>query len=106
MDSLQISLKEDLLEKEKPALFKSSQKEDLSQSPTKEKMDSDCNVDPQKLDLDVSKKKGTVAAGKPKIECTNTQTQKRQSRPRKRTSPSERCLRSSGSVCNKKPRKE
>ena len=56
-DSLQISLKEDLPEKEKLDLFKSSQKEDLSQSPTKEKMDSDCNVDPQKLDLDASKKK-------------------------------------------------
>ena len=71
-------------------------------------MDSDYNVDPQKLDSDVnvSNKKRTVAAGKPKMECTNTQIQKRQSRPRKRTSPSERCLRSSGSVCNKKPRKE
>ena len=105
-DSLQISQKEDLPEKEKPDSFKSSQKEDLSQSPTKEKMDSDSNVNPQKLDLDVSNKKGTVAAGKLKIEYTNTQTQKRQSRPRKRMSPSERCLRSSGSVCNKKPRKE
>ena len=107
-DSLQISQKEDLPEKEKPDSFKSSQKEDLSQSATKEKMDSDRNVDPQKLDLDVnaSNKKGTVAAGKPKIECTNTQTQKRQSRPCKRMSPSERCLRSSGSVCNKKSRKE
>ena len=65
-------------------------------------MDSNRNVNPQKLDLDVnaSNKKGTVAAGKLKIECTNTQTQKRQSRPRKMMSPS------SGSVCNKKPRKE
>ena len=35
-----------------------------------------------------------------------TKTDQRSSRPRKRTSPSSRCLRSSVSVCNKKPKKE
>ena len=77
---------------------------------SKQKEDSDHNVD---LDDNGSKPKGDsdfgkgfAKAGSLKMECSNTETENRASRPHKRMVPSSRCLRSSGSVYNKKPKKE
>ena len=67
------------------------QKMDLDDEPSKPKVDSEVDL----------KNKPSL-----KMECSRTATDNRSSRPRKRMSPSSRCLRSSGSVCNKKLKKE
>ena len=67
------------------------QKTDLDDGPSKPKVDSE---------VDLTNKPSL------KMECSSTATNNRSSRPHKRMSPSSRCLRSSGSVCNKKPNKE
>ena len=67
------------------------QKTDLDDGPSKPKVDSE---------VDLMNKPSL------KMECSRTATDNRSSRPHKRMSPSSRCLRSSGSVCNKKPKKE
>ena len=67
-----------------------------------QEMDLGQNESQQKVDWDVPSQSTSIQ----KIECTTMHTDQRSSRPRKRTSPSSRCLRSSVSVCNKKVKKE
>ena len=110
-----------------PDLENGKQKKDLDQNMENPKMDSDVHMKKdcdqevdnrqtapdQEMDLGQDESQQKVDSDVPsqstpsqKIECTTTHTDQRSSRPRKRTSPSSRCLRSSVSVCNKKEKKE
>ena len=72
-------------------------------------MDLDHGMDSQKVDCDKKpscSKTDSVLKGNRKMECSDTNKDNMRSRQRKRQAPSTRCLRSSGSVCNKKPKQE
>ena len=72
-------------------------------------MDLDHDVDSQKGDCATKRSYPKVDSNKAKsrkMECSHTNKENRASRQRKRQAASSRCLRSSESVCNKKPKLE